>query len=104
MGRRHGKEARRGAAVKSHVLGGKAGITPFLMFLSNIAPATPAANIKAAADATHVYGAPGATADTPFEPASEVESFEDFLRAKIASNEEGHTFAWLEKSGYAGLA
>lgn len=91
-------------SVKRYVLGGKAGITPFLMFLSNIAPATPAINIKAAVDATHAYGAPGATEDTSFEPDGEVESFEDFLRAKIASNDEGYTFAWLEKSGYADLA
>ena len=87
-------------AVKSYVLGGKAGITPFLMFLSNIAPATPIINIRTAVEATHVYGAPGATADTPFEPLGEIESFEDFLRGKIANNEEGYTFAWLEKSGY----
>ena len=84
--------------VKSYVLGGKAGITPFLMFLSNIAPATPIINIRTAVEATHVYGAPGATADTPFEPLGEVESFEEFLRAKMASNEEGFSFAWLEKS------
>ena len=90
-------------AVKKYVLGGKAGITPFLMFLSNIAPATPAINIRTAVEATHVYGAPGATEDTPFEPLGEVESFEDFLRNKIANNEEGYTFAWLEKSEYSYL-
>ena len=68
------------------------------MFLSNVAPATPAVNVKTAVEATHVYGAPGATEDTPFEPLGEVESFEDFLRAKKANNEEGYSFAWLEKS------
>ena len=91
------------ASVKSYVLGGKAGITPFLMFLSNIAPKTPIVNIRTAVEATHVYGAPGATEDTPFEPVGEVESFEDFLRAKIANNEEGYSFAWLEKSEYSYL-
>ncbi len=91
------------ASVKSYVLGGKAGITPFLMFLSKIAPKTPIVNIRTAVEATHVYGAPGATADTPFEPVGEVESFEDFLRAKIANNEEGYSFAWLEKSEYSYL-
>ena len=91
-------------AVKGYVLGGKAGITPFLMFLSNIAPATPAINVRTAVEATHVYGAPGATGDTPFEPLGEIESFEDFLRGKIANNESGYTFAWLEKSEYAYLA
>ena len=90
-------------AVKSYVLGGKAGITPFLMFLSNIAPATPAINIKTAVEATHVYGAPGATEDTPFELPAEPESFEEFLRGKISSNEEGYSFAWLEKSEYRNL-
>lgn len=90
-------------SVKSYVLGGKAGITPFLMFLSNFAPKTPAINIRTAVKATHVYGAPGATADTPFEPVGEVESFEEFLRSKIANNEEGYSFAWLEKSGYSYL-
>ena len=68
------------------------------MFLSNVAPATPAINVKTAVEATHVYGAPGATEDTPFEPLGEVESFEDILRAKKANNEEGYSFAWLEKS------
>ncbi|MBQ1450798.1 MAG: hypothetical protein IIZ12_07725, partial [Eggerthellaceae bacterium] len=91
------------ASVKNYVLGGKAGITPFLMFLSNIAPETPIINIRTAVEATHVYGAPGATEDTPFEPVGEVESFEDFLRAKIANNEEGYSFAWLEKSEYSYL-
>ena len=90
-------------AVKSYVLGGKAGVTPFLMFLSNIAPATPAINVRTAVEATHVYGAPEATGDTPFEPLGEIESFEDFLRGKIANNESGYTFAWLEKSEYAYL-
>ena len=33
----------------------------------------------------------------------EVESFEDFLHAKIANNEEGYSFAWLEKSEYSYL-
>lgn len=87
-------------AVKRYVLGGKAGITPFLMFLSNIAPATPIVNIRTAVEATHVYGAPDATEDTPFTPVGEVETFEEFLRAKMANNEEGYTFAWLEKSEY----
>ena len=91
-------------SVKSYVLGGKAGITPFLMFLSNIAPATPAINVRTAVEATHVYGTPDATADTPFQPLGEIESFEDFLRRKIADNEEGYSFAWLEKSEYASLA
>ena len=92
------------ASVKSYVLGGKAGITPFLMFFSNVAPVTPAINIKTAVEATHVYGAPGATQDTPFEIPSEAQTFEDFLREKIAVNEEGYTFEWLEKSEYAYLA
>ena len=87
-------------AVRYYVLGGKAGITPFLMFLSNIAPKTPPINIKTAVEATHVFGAPGATIDTPFTPPEEVESFEDFLRRKMADNEEGYSFAWLEKSEY----
>ena len=89
--------------VKRYVLGGKTGITPFLMFFSNIAPATPAINVLTAVEATHVYGAPGATEDTPFEPLGEIESFEDFLRRKIANNEDGYTFAWLEKSEYSYL-
>ena len=91
-------------AVKSYVLGGKAGITPFLMFLSNIAPATPAINIRTAVEATHVYGAPEAMEETPFEPLGEVESFEEFLKEKIANNEEGYTFDWLKHSEYASLA
>ena len=41
--------------------------------------------------------------DRPFEPLGEIESFEDFLRRKIADNEEGYTFAWLEKSEYSYL-
>ena len=90
-------------AVKSYVLGGKAGVTPFLMFLSNIAPATPAINVRTAVEATHVYGAPDATAETPFEPLGEVESFEDFLRGKIANNEEGYSFKWLEQSELSNL-
>ena len=92
------------ATVKRYVLGGKAGITPFLMFLSNIAPETPAANIAAAVEATHVYGAPGANEETPLAPIAEPETFEDFLRKKIANNEEGYSFAWLEKSEYSYLA
>ena len=54
-------------------------------------------------EATHVYGAPGATEDTPFELPTEPESFEEFLRGKISSNEEGYSFAWLEKSEYRNL-
>ena len=89
--------------VKHYVLAGKSGITPFMFFFNNFAPHTPVENIHAAMAAVQTYGAPGATADTPFRMPVR-ESFEDFLKSKIADNKEGYTFQWLKESGYSYLS
>lgn len=90
------------ARVKHYVLAGKNGITPLTFFFNNIAPHTPVENIKAAVAAVEIYGAPGADENTPFVM-PEVESFEEFLKRKIANNSEGYSFEWLKKSKYSYL-
>jgi uroporphyrinogen-III decarboxylase len=89
--------------TKRYTLAGKNGKTPLLFFYNNFAPHTPIDNIRASIAAVHVYGTPEADADTPFELPGKAESFEEFLKSKLANNAEGYTFNWLEKSGYAHL-
>jgi len=90
--------------TKRYTLEGKNGKTPMIFFYNNIAPNTPIDNIRASIAAVHTYGAPGATADTPFVLPQKAESFEAFLARKIASNPEGYTFDWLSESEYGYLA
>jgi len=83
--------------VKHYTLAGKNGITPCIFFFNNFTPHTPISKIQVAMQALSIYGAPGATADTPYvDP--EFRSFVSFLKEKMASNVEGYTFHWLEKS------
>ena len=89
--------------IKHYVLVGKKGLTPMTFFFNNINPQTPLMNIQAAVAAVRIYGAPEATAETPFVM-PEQESFADFLQQKISHNPEGYDFNWLPKSGYAYLA
>lgn len=88
--------------IKAYTLAGKDGSTPLVLFLNSIGPHTPLKNIHAAVASAKTYGAVDTDADTPFcIPIKE--SFEEFLKAKIADNKEGYTFQWLEKSGYSYL-
>jgi hypothetical protein len=89
--------------IKHYVLVGKKGLTPMTFFFNNINPQTPLINIQAAVAAVRIYGAPEATAETPFVM-PEQKSFADFLQQKISHNPEGYSFNWLQKSGYAYLA
>lgn len=89
--------------VRHYVLAGKNGPTPCVFFFNNIAPNVPLENVQAAINTVEIYGAPGADENTPYtEP--EFLTFEDFLRRKIADNNEGYTYDWLKQSGYAYLA
>lgn len=89
--------------VRHYVLAGKNGPTPCIFFFNNIAPNVPLENVQAAINTVEIYGAPGADENTPYtEP--EFLTFEDFLRRKIADNNEGYTYDWLKQSGYAYLA
>lgn len=90
------------ADIKEYTLVGKAGSTPLILFLNSIGPHTPLENIHVAVAAAKTYGTITAAADTPFcVPVRE--SFEEFLKAKLADNKAGYTFQWLEKSGYSYL-
>jgi hypothetical protein len=86
--------------VKNFVLAGKNGKTSFSINYSNIGPKLPADKVKASILAARTYGQPGATADTKVELPDHFESFEDFLKRKLADNPEGYKFDWLKKSGY----
>lgn len=88
--------------VKHYVLAGKAGPSPLIFFFNNIAPKIPLENLWAAINTLEIYGAPGADENTPYT-APDFLPFEDFLRFKIENNNEGYTFHWLKKSGYAHL-
>ena len=88
--------------VRRYVLAGKAGPTPCIFFFNNIAPNAPIENVWAAINTVEIYGVPGADGNTPYtEP--DFLPFEDFLRRKIAGNNEGYSFDWLKKSGYSHL-
>lgn len=88
--------------VKHYVLAGKLGPTPCIFFFNNIAPDAPIENVWAAIHAVEVYGAPGATENTPYtEP--DFKPFEEFLKDKMENNVEGYTFDWLKHSEYSYL-
>lgn len=89
--------------IKHYVLVGKNGPTPCIFFHNNISPKAPLENVWTAMQAVEIYGAPGADENTPYVR-PDYKPFEEFLREKIADNEQGYTFRWLEKSGYAYLA
>jgi len=88
--------------IKEYTLAGKDGNTPSVLFLNSIGPHTLPDKIHTAVASAKIYGAVGTDADTPFSPPVR-ESFEEFLKGKIADNKEGYTFQWLEKSGYSYL-
>lgn len=89
--------------TKNFVLAGKNGKTPFQINYSNIGPKLPIDKVKASILAARTYGHPGADANTKVELPESFESFEDFLKRKLADNPEGYKFDWLEKSGYSHL-
>lgn len=88
--------------VRHYVQAGKAGPTPCIFFFNNITPSSPMENIWAAINTVEIYGAPGADENTPYAKPNFL-PYEDFLRHKIANNDEGYTFDWIEKSGYSYL-
>lgn len=90
------------ARTKDIILTCKQGPTPMAFLLTCINPGVPHEKVKSVIHAARVYGAPGATADTPLEiPA--IETFEEFLKRKLANNVEGYTFEWMKHSGYSYL-
>lgn len=90
--------------VKEYALVGKDGPTPLIIMCGCIGPFTPIENVRTFVEAVKTYGAVDATEDTPFNEIGEIQSFEDFLKEKIADNKAGYEFAWLKDSGYAHLA
>ena len=91
------------ARTKDYCLKAKEGaITPAFYWIACVPTRCPVENVMAATHAARIYGAPGATADTPYtEP--EYLPFEDFLKAKMADNVEGYSFDWLKRSEYSHL-
>lgn len=88
--------------VRHYVLACKAGPTPCIFFFNNIPAKSPIENVWATINTVEIYGAPGADESTPYTEANFL-PFEDFLRQKIANNDEGYSFDWLKHSGYAHL-
>jgi hypothetical protein len=88
--------------IRHYVLAGKAGPSPLIFFFNNIAPSVPIENLWAAINTVEIYGAPGADENTPYKQ-PEFLPFEDFLRKKMANNDEGYSFDWLKLSGYSNL-
>ncbi|UQZ90651.1 hypothetical protein C4J81_16140 [Deltaproteobacteria bacterium Smac51] len=84
--------------VKHYTLTGKNGLTPFVFFLSNVAPATPSEHVHAAVQAVRTFGQPEADSSTSFQIKPR-ESFGDFVAWKKSNNPEGYSFKWLERSG-----
>lgn len=77
-------------------------LTPAFYWIANVPARCPVENVMATTHAARIYGAPGATADTPYtEP--EYLPFEEFLKYKIENNTEGYTFDWLKHSQYSYL-
>ena len=77
-------------------------LTPAFFWIVCVTTRCPIENVMTATHAARIYGAPGATIDTPYtEP--EYPTFEEFLKYKIANNVEGYTFEWLKHSGYSYL-
>lgn len=91
------------AYTRRFVMAGKNGKTPFQLNYSNIGPSLPVEKVMLSIAAARTYGQPEATADTPVE-APKIQSFEDFLKHKLANNPEGYHFEWLKYSGYRHLA
>ena len=77
-------------------------ITPAFFWIACVPTRCPVENVMAATHAARVYGAPGATADTPYTD-PEYLPFEEFLKAKMENNVEGYTFDWLKHSEYSYL-
>lgn len=80
----------------------KDALTPAFFWVANVATHCPVENVMTATHAARIYGAPGATADTPWtEP--DYLPFEEFIKAKMENNVEGYTFEWLKHSSYSYL-
>lgn len=89
--------------VRHYVLVGKKGPTPLALLCGCIGPHVPLDNVRMLVNALNTYGAVGAEANTPLAEVANKQTFEEFLRDKIADNAAGYTFSWIEKSGYAYL-
>ena len=77
-------------------------LTPAFYWIANVATHCSVENVMAATHAARIYGAPEATADTPYtEP--EYPPFVDFIKYKMENNVEGYTFDWLKYSEYSYL-
>ena len=91
------------ARTKDYCLKAKEGaITPAFFWIACVTTHCPVENVMAATHAARIYGAPGATADTPYT-APEYLPFKDFLKAKMENNVEGYSFDWLKRSEYSYL-
>lgn len=77
-------------------------LTPAFYWIACVTTHCPVENVMAATHAARIWGAPGATADTPWtEP--EYLPFPEFLKYKMENNVEGYTFDWLKHSEYSYL-
>ena len=77
-------------------------LTPAFYWIACVPTYCPPEKVIAATHAARIYGAPGATADTPYTEPDFV-PFVDFLKAKMENNVEGYTFEWLKHSEYSYL-
>ena len=86
--------------MKRFVLVGKNGKTCLRLNFSNIGSELEPEKVKIVIEAARFYGRTDTTAESVFEIPALVESFEEYLKRKLADNPKGYRVEWLKKTGY----